>query len=302
MFESYSATQDDFLAIEDALRYVWDPKLDFIFRDKTVIQSTIVISYDSAFVYLWTRKQLPDIKSFPCSAKSYYAYKIPHKLMLSDEHHRGWLAGVHHEIECFLPSSIKSASSFAIPRISGGLFIPFITVQKKTSVKISPYATRESYLATIIHEFGHVCWNQHKLWWYSNKEETLNYLAMAWKLYSNKSNVHNMRLNTPAHDGIGEVFAVCSEYYASQQFWPLHKQNFDKFAKNRLKDLRVLEKKRNLDEQDSVLELTRYPHDLAFVFCKLLLTYYPTTWPKILLAKPELQDEQDRKLGRCVQK
>ena len=112
---------------------------------------------------------------------------------------------------------------------------------------------------------------------------------MARNLYANKSNAHNMCLHLPAPYGISEVYAHCSERYASQQFWPLHKQNLDLFAKNYLKDLLAIEKQKNLEREDSVLEPTKYPyHDLAFVFDKLLLTYYPKTWPKMLLAKPRI--------------
>lgn len=289
MFDTYSATAKDFLAIEEALTYVWHPKLDFIFRKKKPIRSTIVISYDSQFIYIWTQRKFPGIARRPCPVKNYYAYQVPHRFIFTEEHHYGWRAGVIPEIDALLPEAIKHLSAFSVPRISGGLLTPFTTLQKSLSKKHNPYTTRESYLATIIHEFGHVYWSSYKLWWPSNKQENLRYLTTARKFYSNKGSAPNMPLSVPTPYGIGEVFAHCSEHYASQLFWPLHKQNFDKFAKNRLKDLLVLEKKKNLDQEDSVLEPTKYPHDLALVFCKLLFTCYPKTWPKMLLTKPELR-------------
>lgn len=291
MGKNYLAKKVDFLAIEEALGYVWDSKLDFIFRKKKPIRSTVVISYDSQFIYLWTHKKLSGISRIPCSAKNYYAYQISHQLIFSEELNCVWRAGVAletPEIKALLPNAIKNSSRFSVPLITGGLLTPFTLLQKSFHKKHNPYTTRQSYLATIVHEFGHVYWNSYKLWWPSNKQENFRYLAMARNLYSNKNNVHNKPLSIPITSGIGEVFATCAEYYASQQFWPLHKKNFDKFAESRLKDLCILEKKKNLEQEDSVLEPTKYPHDFAFVFGKLLLTRYPKTWPKTLLARPRI--------------
>lgn len=286
--KNYLATRDDFKAIEDGIKAVWHPRLDFIFQKKKPIRSTIIISYDSKFIFFWTQKELPGISRIPCSVRNYYAYQIPHQLSLGNELHRIWYAGVVPEIEALLPDAIKNSSRFSVPRISGGLLTPFTTLQKSLPRKHNPYITRESYLATIVHEFGHVYWDSYKLWWPSDKQENLQYLTIAKKLYTNKSDAHNLRLYVPAPYGIGEVYAHCSEHYASQQFWSLHKQNLDLFAKNCLKDLLAVEEKKNLDQEDSVLEPTKYPHSLAFVFCKLLLTYHPITWPKMLLTKPRI--------------
>lgn len=288
MFESYIATQDDFLAIEEALTYVWHPKLGFVFQKKKPIRSTIVISYDSQFIYLWTQRKLSGVVRISCSVKNYYAYKIPHQLNFSKELHSVWWAGVSPEIDALLPETIKKSSVFSVPRISGGLLTPFIAVQKTLLKKHNPYTTRESYLATIIHEFGHVYWNQYKLWWPSNKQENLRYLTMAWKLYSNKGSTRNMPLSVPTPYGIGEVFAHCSEYYASELFWPSHKKKFDDFAQHRIEQLIVDEDKKDLDHEDSVLEPTRYPHDFAIVFGKILLALHSKTWPKILLTRPKI--------------
>lgn len=294
MFKSYIATPEDFFAVEDALRYVWHPKLDFIFRKKKSIRSTVVISYDSQCLYVWTQKKFPGFTRMECSVKDYYAYRIPQRFIFTKEHHGMWWAGVQSEIDAFLPEDIKRKSQFSVPRISGGLLTPFIAAQKTLPKKHNPYTTRESYLATIVHEFGHVYWNSYKLWWPSNKQENLRYLTMARKLYMNKGDTHNMQLYVPAPYGISEVYAHCSEYYASQLFWPLHKQNSDLFAQNCLKDLLAVEKEANLEKEDSVLEPTKYPHDLGFVFCTFLLTYYPKMWPKMLLTKLELSGANEK--------
>ena len=167
--------------------------------------------------------------------------------------------------------------------ISGGLLIPFTTLQKSFRKKHNPYTTRESYLATIIHEFGHVYWNQYKLWWYSNQEENLKILAAAKQLYAKKTKTSTLPVWFPMTEGIGEIFAICAEYRASMLFWPDHQRNFDLFAANRIEHLLIKkEQAKNLEQEDSVLEPKKFPHDFAIVFGRIILTRYPKIWPQIL--------------------
>lgn len=283
MFESYVATPKDFLAIEDALRAIWDPKLDFIFRNKKPIRSTVVISYDSQFIYVWTQKKFPGFTRIPCAAKNYYAYRIPQRFIFTKEHHGMWWAGVQSKIDAFLPEDIKRQSQFSVPRISGGLLTPFIAAQKTLPKKHNPYTTRESYLATIVHEFGHVYWNSYKLWWYSNKEENLGYLKTALRYYSNKKPASPVtRINLPINPGIGEAYAVCTEYAASSLFWPAHKRALDTFTKHLLSLAIQREYGKDLEREDSVLEPSREPHLFGFAIGKLLFTKCPKDWPTML--------------------
>lgn len=288
MFKNYLATKQDFRVIEDALQLIWHPKLDFVFRDKTAIRTTVVVSFDSKFIYLWSQTEVSKLTRVPCRLKNYFAYKISHNLSISSESHRAWHAGLPPEIENLLPSSIKHSSTFTTPRIGGGLLTPFTTFQKSLNPKNNPYTTRQSYLATVVHEFGHVYWNQHKLWWPSDKQENLEYLTIAKRLYENKQMNSKVLLHIPSAYGLSEVFATCAEYCASEIFWPKHKKNFDVFAQNRLEKLIAEENKKDLDREDSVLESTRYLHDFAIVFGKILLALHPKTWPQILLTRPKI--------------
>jgi len=280
VFKNYLATKTDLETIEEGLKTVWRPELDFVFRKKELIASTVVVSYDSKYLYLWV----------PLHGKpgQYRLQKIPHNITVSSEYHRGWFAGLWKKIEDLLPVSIKKASRFAIPRIGGGLLTPFITLQKSYKVKANPYITRESYLATIIHEFGHIYWEQHKLWWYSNKKENLQYLKTASRLYGGREKTFKAHLSLPSPTGVGELFASCTEYFASGLFWPIHQINFDIFVQSRLEKLTTVEEKKDLDQEDSVLEPGKNPHDFAVTYGKMLTSSYPQTWPQILLIRPKL--------------
>ncbi len=115
--------------------------MNFIFSDKSKILKTNIISYDSKYVYVWR------------SDSKKPAYKIPHKIKIKDEWQFGWRVNIWiGQIINALPSWIKNKSRLEIPIISGGLLTPFISLQKAGNVFKNPYVTRESYLATIIHE------------------------------------------------------------------------------------------------------------------------------------------------------
>lgn len=268
MFENYLASKKDLKAIEEGIKTVWQPEMDFVFKDKDLLKKPVVISHDSKFLYLWTKLKL--------------SHKIPHQVKLKDEWQLGWQASLPiNQFTNLLPKELQQ-SDFKIPKISGGLLSPFIELQKKKEVKDNLYVTRESFLATIVHEFGHIYWNQHKLWWYSNKRENMDYLRIAKRLYERKEKIPKISLHLPLNSGIGEVFATCTEYCASSFFWPTHKKKLDNFVKNRLKELIKIEKKKDLEREDSVLEPSKNPHDFAFVFGRIILARYPKSWPQIL--------------------
>ncbi len=283
MFKNYKAKQKDFDTVEEALAYVWHPEMNFVFRDNSKIVHTIVVSYDSKFIYLWSPRPLKNLEELQRSLKNYSLYRIPHRLKIKDEWQYAWRAGLDKKIQNLLPSLIQESTYFEIPRISGGFLTPFISLQKIKKIIGNPYTTKESYLATIIHEFGHVYWDSFKMWWPSENSINLKNLKIAAKLYSNlKPNIEKYSLTFPVFPVFGEVFAFCAEYYASELFWKNHKINLDSFIEDRLNALTILEKKKNLEKEDSVIEPSRYPHDFAFVFGKIILEKYPVSWSQIL--------------------
>ncbi len=270
MFKNYIASEKDLKAIKQALRFVRYPKMKFVFSDFSRIKNTLTISYDSKYIYVWTLNPIKLIK-------------IPHNLKISDENQIGWRAGLEiSEIINLLPTKVKNATRFETPIISGGLLTPFIELQKKKDIPNNPYITKESYMATIIHEFGHIYWSSFKLWWFSDKKRNILYLKTAQKLYNKKGVTENIALNLPTPWPLSEVFASCTEKYASELFWPKHKHASDKFDKERISKLITTEEKLNLDEETSVIEGDKNPHDFASILGKLIVTKYPNTWPEIL--------------------
>jgi hypothetical protein len=295
VFDNYLTGKDDFQAIEEGLAVVEQKELDFIFKNRSLLKDVVVISYDSANLYLWTKIKFSELETVQCNVEKYYAYKISHNTKLKDEWQTGWRAGL--SIRPFvklLPANLQK-SKFKTPKISGGLLKPFIELQKKKKRKNNPYINRESYLATIVHEFGHIYWNQHKLWFYSDKKENIRFTKTAEKLYNKENKTTKAPIFFPAFAGITELYAFCAEYWTSEYLWPNHKKNLDAYIKERLGKLRVIEEEKDLEREDSVLAARKHAHNFAFVFGKILLTRFPKTWPQLLTARPSITSHLGRR-------
>ena len=168
-------------------------------------------------------------------------------------------------------------------KISGGLLTPFIELQKQKKDEKNPYTTRESYLATIIHEFGHMYYDYNKPRHFYSKEENLTFLKVAQRLYHGEEvNIGELNPRIPPTKFGSELFAFCTEYYTAQIFWPRYKQNMDNYHASRISSLTKKENKIDLDKDYSVLE--KEPHDFAAVIGKVFLTAYPKNWPQKILS------------------
>lgn len=283
MFENYIAKTEDFRVIEEGIDVVWKKELNFIFRNKKLIKNVIVISYDSKNLYLWSKVLIPKLNKLSTNKNGYNFYQIPHKIKIRDEDQRGWRVGSwigKNEIEKYLPKKI-SVGNYQYPKIIGSLLEPFIKSHNK---KTSAYYSRESYLATIVHEFGHIYFNQYKTWWYSNKNENLKYLKVALNLYSAKKTEKLNNFRVLLDENISEVFAFCTDYSATNLFWLKHKQDIDRINKMVIKDNIKKEQVKNLDIQNSVLDGFEGSHLLAMTLGKILINYFPNSWPKKILS------------------
>lgn len=283
MFEDYLANDEDFKAIEEGIGFVWKKELTFIFKDKKKIEKTIIISYDSKNLYLWSKILFPKINKLLTNEDGYNFYIIPHKIKIKDKYQRGWQFGFrigYKAIEKYLSKKIP-AGDYQYPKIMGGLLGPFTKSHNK---KTSAYFTRESYLATIVHEFGHIYFNQHKTWWYSNKNDTLKYLKTALNLYlKNKNKQNRIEIYFPSYFNLSELFAFCTDYTAASLYWPNHKNDIDKCNLKILKKIINVEKRKNLEIENSVLEDEKDAHIFSMVMGKILIDEFKKTWPQKLL-------------------
>ncbi|HUD09450.1 MAG TPA: hypothetical protein VMR77_01425 [Patescibacteria group bacterium] len=286
MFDNYLAQPKDIEAIEQSLKTTSHSKLRFIFREQKSLNNSVVISYDSCFLYLWARIKLVNLQELPCSVSDYHFYKIPHKIKIKDDWQMRWVSYLPiAPLANLLPKELQK-NDLEIPKISGGLLTPFISLQKKKNVTLNPYVTYNSYCATIVHEFGHIYYRQHRPWWYSDKKENLTYLKMAESL-SAKENVKipKIKIKIPYPLLWSEIFAFCTEYCSSDLFWPDHKKLMNRMISSMLKKVIKKEGNKNLDQQSSIFEEPKHAHLAAAVFGEIIIYQYPNLWPRLLLTK-----------------
>lgn len=296
MIQNYVATTADFRAIEAGIGACWRDELRDIFKKKAFLSRVMIASYDSQFAYLWVTVDTPSnnhrATTMKCCLKGYRAYKIPHKVKISDRVQSYWRAGLLPEqLSSIVRTFLGQADN--IPIISGGLMVPFTALQKHKQRSLNPYITQASYKATIIHEMAHQYFNQHRLWWSSSKRRNLRYLRTALSFYRGKPNTaqSQLKLHIPNYGLrqtlLSETFAFCAEYTAACRLWPTHQIALDRSNTLWLEHLITQEKKTNLNQDDSILD-TLPGHDFAFVMGRLLLEQSPLTWTKRLLGSATL--------------
>lgn len=279
----YKANEKDLKIIEESIKIVYSPKLNYIFKDKKILDKVYIISFDSEFIYIWARKKIHGIKPSPYKSKNYFFHKINHNLYIKEFDRLGWKAGIWlNEINSLLPLELRK-NDFEAPKICGSLLGDFISNQKKIKgEKNNPYITKESYLATIIHEFGHVYYQSHKNWWFSDKKTNLELLKKA--LLSYEGERVSAKIEIPQPYLLSEVFAFCCEYQISKLFFAKHEKNLNAYAIEIIKNNIKSEKEKNLDQEDSVLS-DKYSHEAALILGKILIDKYSKTWPQKILQK-----------------
>ncbi len=139
--------------ISSALSYVFDGKLDHIFKERSIIEKVTVVSFDEKNIYIFKNGLDPVV--------------IPHKEKILEKTFGGWGAYLRQkkDLEKYIPKKYLKNEI-----ISGGMYSVFLKEQKK---KKTIYVNKESYVSTIIHEYAHIYFNKLNPFYYSDKKYTL---------------------------------------------------------------------------------------------------------------------------------
>lgn len=285
MFEDYKATKKDLEAIREGISFAYKEELDFIFVDKSAFAKLTIISFDVEFLYIWTQNRLVNIERIDFETQGYSAYKVKHHYQITDKEQRGWATSFRSpKMISFLPKELKENWTIN-PFMSGGLLHPFINLQKlkrEKTRKHNPYITRESYLATIVHEFGHVYCNFHKPYYHGNKKQNLKWLTNAKALYEGEAvQIDKNILKLVSNKSTSELFAFCTDYSAAKIFWPNHVKDIERANAQQLKSLIKKENERDCYYESSVLG--ENAHNYAAVLGRLLIETFSRTWPHFIL-------------------
>jgi len=259
MFETYIATKKDFDTIKEALKYLNKKELDFIFSERKLLKNTALVTYDSKFMYIIQQGGAVE--------------KIEHNTKILDDDHLGWRASVTIEA---LKGKLTNTN---LTYISGPFPTPFIELHKKK--RTSPYTSKESYMATIIHEFGHVYYENVKNSWFSDYNRNVNILETVVDLYEGKSNkLKDLIIKLPESYIETEIFAFCTDYTATSLFWPEYKKVLDVNYLRSTKKYLKIERENKSTLEESVLD---DPHIASVAIGKILIEKYGNKWVDILL-------------------
>ncbi|RJR27011.1 hypothetical protein C4561_04515 [candidate division WWE3 bacterium] len=261
MNESYIATEQDVEVIKQVLTFLKRSELDFIFKNRRLLDNTELVTYDSKFAYVI--QQNGTFKKFA------------HGVQLSRTDKLGWRASIS------IPE-IRRELSNDINYISGPVQSIFIKSHQQRENK-SIYTTTESYGATIIHEFGHVYYENIKNSWFSNYDYNVKLMNIAKDLYNGKeTNLENFEIRLPRHLIESETFAFCTEYSAAKYFWPEYKKQLDSTGLETIDRYLNQETSDKLKNEESVLDES---HVGAYVIGKILMEKLGDKWVDFILDK-----------------
>ncbi len=251
--------------IEKAIQYISSNSLATIFKDRNILKTVTIVSFDDHNLYVY--------KNIDSNIK---LSKIPHKENVLDKTKQGWSAYLR-QGEDFRKYFSKDYKIQNI--ISGGLCSDFSKLQRNLG---TIYTNQESCIATIIHEYAHIYFNNKNPFYYSDREEIVNILDTSIKLYKNKETNLEQKFFIPSYKNFSELFAFCTEYEFSRKYAPTHFSIMNKKITRFLQEHLKKERKKNLKEEDSVLE---DPHFFSWILGKILIEKYPSRWHKILFEK-----------------
>ncbi len=188
-FSNYLASEQDIAMVTSTLSEFFSTDLMAdIFFDKSKIEDTLVISYDSKSLYVWHK------------GKDWSYETFDHDLSIDDASHKGWRTNLRPiELRSYLPKQWQDYS-YKVPKISGCFVTPFTTLGR------FPYNSESSYKSTIIHELGHVIFNKYVSHAYLNKEKNLVYIDAAITVLkdgNNQATLNSITLDFPTRFQVG---------------------------------------------------------------------------------------------------
>lgn len=270
-------------AIQDALCVLWHPSLDFVFPNEKILKKVNIVAYDREKFYLWTYNEKNSEISPEENHSQYKTQIFEHRIKLNEELFQGWHSTIpNDEMKHFFKENISEKEQ-VICGPTASLFQKKHRLLKKQRIwPDDPYITRESYMSTIIHEFGHCYCLLASRNTTSSHQIIRKHLLDAYRFFRSsrrgyttekKPQLFYPKTSPPLREFQSEVFAFCAEYTAADLFWPEHRKNLDQYFSRSIKEL--------LDA-DLPPNLLRNWHTLAAVVGKLLFHKHNRRWPQFI--------------------
>ncbi len=221
----YKLKKNDFEAIEKILELVFKNKLKFIFP-KGGLEKIDIETFDSTFIYLFSKNNYPLPLSKKFKSKFTNLYQIPHKRKLKEKDYKRAFAGLSRF------SQIKKINPF--PLISCPPLNAYLSVRDPSS----PYSFKESYLPTLVHEYGHIYYELHRKKDYFNlsKKDFYKLVEASFLLWKGKPAKVPLISIPPPVKSIGELFANLAEFTFAEKFCKKHLINWKRSYLKEFKD------------------------------------------------------------------
>lgn len=257
--------------IIQSLSYIYDDKVDFVFKNLDIFKdvTTISISKDKLYIFKYQNGKIEK-------------EEINHKEKILDDTLKGWgvYLGQKEDLEKYL------IGKYTKDKItSGGVFSEFQRIQRLR--KHSIYTTESSYICTIVHEFGHIYFNTLCPWYFNDKEYTLSVLNKLSDIYAKDSKASDFDIKMP-RDYKGyqtELFAFCTEYSFARKYYKDFAKDIDNEIYRRVKIDLEEEKNKDFSKEDSTFNDV---HMFSMYMGKILVERYGDEWSEVLLKKNRL--------------
>lgn len=257
MLKDYVFTNKDFEAIEEGIKIAYGEEIKHVFPQG--LNDLDLASYDSKFVYLWSRNDYQNLEKIRDSVCRFKIYRFPHKLILVEN---------DYEKISLTTGGIKIGGIiFKDLPTSVNIQCTPITIRTKLRIKQHDEA---HYRAIIVHEFAHFYFDQHVK--HPFPEKLLNLAKSSMDL--SESELAGL-LNPPNLNFLSELFATLVELEVLKIFYP-------NFLEKTIEGMNLYVKKGlDVSPQERKILLAKDDHLYAKILAPYIFKSFPN-WPEIL--------------------
>lgn len=150
-FSNFSISSNDFQLVEDGIEIAYG-KMGHVFKNG--LEGVDVVSYDSKFFYIWSRKSYSGSEKIKDSVEEFKIYRLPHKEKVPKSTYemlRFGVPGIKLGEKTYdkLPAKINIQAAPASVRLK----LRAQRLEKPTKERV--YYEEKHYVPIVVHEFGH---------------------------------------------------------------------------------------------------------------------------------------------------
>ena len=150
---NFSISPKDFQLIEDGIKIAYG-KMGHIFKNG--LEDVDLVSYDSKFFYIWSRKAYSDLEKIRDSVEGFKVYRLPHQEKIPESTYemlRFGVPGVKLGEKTY--DKLPAKANIQAAPFSARLRFKCYTREMKKPTKAWVHYEEKHYPPIIVHEFGH---------------------------------------------------------------------------------------------------------------------------------------------------